>query len=171
VSIERTCSWADINDSTFRNWVGDGFVTPPGPDGCGEAAVVETYVFSKLRRAIGFERARSSWYQARTSGADLLKVRDFGLLICGENAPVGVLALNPVDVASSIPDSEPVRVVNLVPWIRTVSGWYQAELRQNWGAGGASAAADSGQRGAQRQGRNATAAQGGSDDPNRGAHS
>jgi hypothetical protein len=95
--------------------------------------VVELYVFSKLKRALDFERARSAWYAARQSGADLTQPMSFARLLCGEHAPIGILALSPEDLITAIPDAEPVRIVDLIAWIGNATSWYDAELRQNWG--------------------------------------
>jgi hypothetical protein len=137
VAIRRACSWAGISDSTLDNWVQAGLVSPPTVDGCELRTVVEMFVFSKLKRTIDFERARSVWYAARTDGADLTSVKKFGRMICGEHAPLGHLALSPREVINAIPDGEPVRVVDVSSWIRTAAAWYDAELKQNWGGAGA----------------------------------
>lgn len=141
MAIRRACSWAGISDSTLFNWAQDGLVTAPSADGCELRTVVELYVFSKLKRLLDFDRASAAWYAARTGGADLLAAGKFARIVCGEYAPIGHLALTPKDLVRVIPDAEPVRVVDVSGWIAVASGWYESELKHQWGVAAGKASA------------------------------
>lgn len=136
ISATQACRWAGVKDGTHDTWVAQGLLEPTGGKGYDIDGLVRLFLFAKLVRAIGLERARRSWLRVRDELPTASDRPRYLKLVAGEAAPIAHLvgSLESLDAALSL--GEAVRVIDLSPDIGKVIDWYETEVKAQWAAAG-----------------------------------